>query len=82
MNMDHMYLRSWICKNPFLSRSKDRPGINTASIEPQSVDGPVPGCLIEAPVTRHGWLTDIWDRAENCRYCAVIDDVLSYPELK
>src|SRR5215467_13564011 len=80
--MHHVCLCGRICEDPLLSSSQHRPGINTVRVKCQTIDRPVSCCLIKTPVPCHRWFTNIWHWPERCRYCAVIDELLSDPELK
>ena len=60
VNVYGMRLVGRIRKDPLLGRPKHRTGIDSVRIEPLSIDCPVTGCLVKAPVARHGGLSDIW----------------------
>ena len=77
-----MSLSCRIRKDPLLSCSQRRPGINTVGVEPQAVDRPMASCPVKAPVACHSRLTDVRKRAQRWRNRAVVDDMLSDAKLK
>src|SRR4029453_13451363 len=67
VNVYGVRLSCRVGKDPLLSSSKNRLGVDSVGIKPQPIDRPVACSLVKAPIARHRGFSNIWQGAQGWR---------------